>query len=129
MRDVPGYITKLDFSYKIKDGCGILAKEWYKKTCTDAAKLIPVKTLQYVLPYSKDELQQAMNEDSLLNNLNWDLIWQNIMEGMGNPQAPMLIALFAWHRGEDEERDKIIAKYKAIPVLKQAIRLYINTPD
>ena len=132
-----GTIIALDFEYKKKRGNKKRAMTGYTKTCTDAAKLIPIKTLQHILPYSKEELRQAISEDSLLNNLDWDLIWENIMKSIDDPQTPEFAALFAWRRKEDyeyrvrggKERDKIIAKYKAIPVLKQAIRLYINTPD
>lgn len=132
-----GTITSLTHTYKIENKSKEQVIVEYTKTCTDAAKLIPIKTLQHILPYSKEELRQAINEDSLLNNLDWDLIWENIMKSIDDPQTPEFAALFAWRCKEDykyriteiKEKDKAIAKYTAIPVLKQAIRLYINTPD
>lgn len=132
-----GTITSLTHTYKIENKSKEQVIAEYTKTCADAAKLIPVTMLRYIFPYSKDELRQAMNEDRLLNNLDWDLIWQNIMKGIDDRQAPEFAALFAWRCKEDykyriseiKEKDKAIAKYTAIPVLKQAIRLYISTPD
>ena len=128
-----GAITRLDFEYEKKEN---KEKEITKHTklCVNAAKSIPIRTLQRILPYSKEELRLMLGEDNLLNNLDWDKIWKNILKGIEDAQAPEFAALFGWrsekpYRNRLEDDDKMVAKFKAIIVLKQAIRLYINSPD